>query len=171
MVSNEEIASFDLEVLWGEKPGQWLILRYEKAMCFYHFLPIQKHFQQLAAFVQAMKRKGCQIFSHLAAPCTGGSNLLNLSENRDELKRRHRAIFFEILDASYPALKQVDAFSLELPMRCNYWKETALHDYLKRLSHHLKLPIFGKWHWISLLLTSDDCLLLTCDIRTRWISF
>ena len=28
-------------------------------------------------------------------------------------------------------------------MRCNYWKETALHDSLKRFSHHLKIPILG----------------------------
>ena len=104
---------------------------------------IQKYSQQLSSFVQAMKRKGCQIVAHLSAPCTGGSNLLNLSDNRDELKEKHRVIFYEILEASFPTLKQVDAFSFELPMRCNYWKEESLHDFQKRLSHHLQTPILG----------------------------
>ena len=104
---------------------------------------IQEHGKKLCSFLQSLKRRGCKIFAHVSAPCTGGSNLLNLSDNREELKEKRRATFYEILDASWFSLKQVDGFSFELPVRCNYWKDSALHEYLKSLSHHLRIPILG----------------------------
>ena len=104
---------------------------------------IQEHGKKLGSFLQVLKCRGCKIYAHVSAPCTGGSNLLNLSDNREELKEKHRATFYEILDASWFSLVQTDDFSWELPLRCNYWKDVDLHKYIMRLSERLHRPVCG----------------------------
>ena len=93
---------------------------------------IEKYRSQIQSFLRKVQqlKPEVSIYTHLSAPCTGGSNLISLQHDSEERRRVHFQGFCEILKHSSPILKISTDWSFELPKRNNYWKEKHVQQYL-----------------------------------------
>ena len=102
------------------------------------------------------KRPNIVVFSHLSAPCTGGSSLMYLQEDARAKIDQHFSVFKSILNAAKMILDVSDDWSLALPKRNNYWKQLELQQYL--VSRARARYIFCCAHKLCQMLSDEECM-------------